>query len=74
MLASANNQHTILMVYTPDSLLNQMAEIQKVNTRLLDYNTSLPFKTYSSELFEQFQARQKQYLMSKIFESEINID
>jgi hypothetical protein len=32
------------------------------------------FKQYAADLFEQFQARQKQYLMMWIFQEEIDIN
>ena len=51
-----------------------MAEVLSLKVPLLDYYTCMPFKNYAEEMFEQFQARQKQYLMRKIFEQEIDIE
>jgi len=64
----------VLVIYFSNEVLDYMAEIYKVKCRLLDYNQTVPFKTHAEDIFEQFQARQKQFLMMKIFDEEIDID
>ena len=72
--SAMNPDHTILVIYFSNEVLDQMAEISDVKCRLLDYNESLNFKNHAEELYEQFQARQKQFLMQQVFEQEIDID
>lgn len=45
-----------------------------MKVKLLDSNVSIEFKNHAEDMYEQFEARQKQYLMMKIFEQEIDID
>jgi hypothetical protein len=40
---------------------------------MLNQKTVAPFKQYAVDLFEQFQARQKQFLMLQVFKEEIDI-
>lgn len=63
----------MLVIYFSNEILDQVAEIQRVKCRLLTFRISTEFKHYASDMFEQFQARQKQYLMLKIFNEEIDI-
>jgi hypothetical protein len=64
----------MLVIYFSDDLLDQMAEIHEVKVRLLDHGQTIQFKNHAEDLYEQFQARQKQFLMMKIFDQEIDID
>jgi hypothetical protein len=63
-----------LIIYFADDLLDQVAELNNIEVRLLDKNQTLPFKNFAEDIYEQFNARQKQYLMKTIFEQEIDID
>lgn len=45
-----------------------------MEVRILDHGQTLPFKTYADDIYEQFNARQKQFLMMKVFEQEIDIE
>ena len=47
----------IVLIYFPDELLDQMAEILEIDTRLIDYSLAIPFKDHAEDLYEQFQAR-----------------
>lgn len=51
-----------------------MAELDELPVRLLDINYALPFKDYAEDMFEAFQARQKQYLMRKILTQQIDLE
>ena len=44
----------MILIYFPDELLDQMAEIHEVQVRLLDSMQTAPFKDHAEELFEQF--------------------
>ncbi|CDW85080.1 anoctamin-like protein [Stylonychia lemnae] len=74
LLAALNPDRDLLVIYFSDDLLDEMAEIYELPVRLLDQNQSVPFKNYAEDVYEQFQARQKQFLMMKIFEQEIDVD
>lgn len=69
-----DNTETIVIVFFSDEVLDIIAETNKVKVRLLDHGEAVQFKNYAEEMYEQFQARQKQYLMMKMFEEEIDID
>lgn len=73
-LGALNPTETMLVIYFSDDTLDKMAEILEVKVRLLDHGSTMPFKNHAEELYEQFQARQKQFLMMKVFEQEIDID
>lgn len=59
------------MVYFPQEVLDQMAELLDLECRIHDRNETHQFKAYAKDLFEKFQARQNQYLMIKVLEQEI---
>lgn len=44
----------MLVVYFADDVLDQVAEINQVQCRLLNQKATLPFKQYAIELYEQF--------------------
>ena len=72
--SAKNKENTNIIIYFSDDVLDQMAEINRLKCRLLDQNVSTYFKNHAEELFEQFQARQKQFLMLKVLDQEIDID
>ncbi len=63
-----NKTQTILVIYFSDDTLDKMAEILELKVKLLDSNVAIEFKNHAEDMYEQFEARQKQYLMMKIFE------
>ena len=69
-----NKDNDLLVIYFPDSMLDHTAEILKIETDLIDLDQTYPYKNYADELFEAFNARQKHYIMQKIFEKEIDIN
>eukprot|EP00347_Sterkiella_histriomuscorum_P001432 403372059 len=72
--SALNESMVIIVIYFSNELLDQMAEIYGLPVRLLDENQAIQFKDHAEENYEQFQARQKQFLMMKVFEQEIDID
>lgn len=64
----------MLVIFFSNELLDKVAEVYELPVRLLDMDQAIQFKDYAEEIFEEFQARQKQFLMRKIFEEEIDIE
>lgn len=64
----------MLVIFFSNELLDKVAEVYELPVRLLDMDQAIQFKDYAEEIFEEFQARQKQFLMRKIFEEEIDLE
>ena len=59
-IGAFDKENSILIVYFSDEVLDAVAEIKKLECRLLEgKGMTAEFKTYGNDLFEQFQARQK---------------
>ena len=44
----------LFIVYFPDEILDQMAELEELPVQLLDSDNILPFKDYAEDIYEAF--------------------
>jgi hypothetical protein len=56
-LAAMNKDHTIIAINFSDDVLDQVAELEGLEVRLLDLKQTLPYKIHADDLYEQFNAR-----------------
>jgi len=61
-------------VFFSDDTFDTMAEMLNVQTRLKQYDFMTRFRGYASEIFEQFNSRQQQFIMAATFKREMDID
>ena len=55
LIGALEKENSILIVYFSDEVLDAVAEIKKLQCRLLEgKGMTAEFKTYGSDLFEQF--------------------
>ena len=54
-IGALNHENSILVVYFSDEVLDAVAEIKKVQCRLLEgKGATAEFKTYGNDMFEKF--------------------
>ena len=49
-----SEEDLIFLIYFPDDLLDQMAELQNLPVRILEFNEVVPFKNYAEDIYEAF--------------------
>ena len=64
----------IVVLYFDDSVVDLMAEILQIECRLSKYDCQQPFKCYAADMFDQFNSRQHQAIVTQTIKSEIDID
>ena len=64
----------IMVLYFDDSVLDLMAEIQKVKVKMSQYDCLVEFKCFAEDKFQPFNARQKQAIILKSLENDIDIE
>lgn len=73
-ISTEKEDKRLVCVFFSNDTYDVMAEILRVKTRLKMYDYMNEFKGYASELFEQYNSRQAQYIMMKTFERTMDID
>lgn len=61
-----------VVIFIDDDRLDAMAELLKVQTRLKNYDCSLPFKSYAREMFWQFNSRQHHFIVGETLNRELD--
>ncbi len=54
IISPENKDYSILVIYFSDEVLDFVAEINKIDCRLLGKKYTAQFKTYASDLYEKF--------------------
>ena len=63
-----------VVIYFDDPKIDYMGEMLKVETRMKEFDVQLPFKNYASKLFQQFNARQQQFIVVETLQKELEFD
>ena len=63
-----------VVIYIEDSVLDLMAEIMKIKCRMSNYNVMMEFQCFAADMFDQFNARQKQSIIPQTFEMSFDIE
>ena len=64
----------MIVLYFDDSVIDLMAEILGVETRMSKADCNMPFTCFASDMFDQFNARQHQAIITEMLTSELDID
>ena len=62
------------MLFFDDALIDHKAEELQVQTRLKQFNCLLPFKQHALKLFDQFNSRQVQFIVTETLRNEIDFE
>jgi len=73
-IPNSDDSKMLVCVFFSDDTYDVMAEILRVKTRLKMYDYMNEFKGYASELFEQYNSRQAQFIMQETFKRVMDID
>lgn len=61
-----------VVIFIDDNKLDTMAELLKVETRLKNYDCTLPFKSFAREMFWQFNSRQHHFIVMETLRRELD--
>jgi len=68
------DDHIRVVIFFDDAMIDTKAEEFEVPTRLKQFNCLLPFKQRALKLFDQFNSRQLQFIVTETLRSEIDFE
>ena len=64
----------MVVLYFDDSVVDLMAEILNVECRMSKYDCQLPFRCYAADMYDQFNSRQHQAIITQTLQAEIDME
>jgi hypothetical protein len=63
-----------VVIFIDDAMLDLMAEVMKMKSRLAEYDCRIEFKTFMREKFERFTGREVQGLLNELLKRDLDLD